>query len=197
MNDRFRILTVTLLVSMALSWPSVMRQNWLRIGFFLVVVLAILSLSNPSIAQERDFPNQDALERMEVWRALPPERKEALRRTMRRWKTLPPERRAELRRQFKAFRLLPPHKKERLFQNFERFQKLSPLERDRLQRNLEHWRKLPPERRRELRRDFEVIQKMTPSERQRMIERSRRHDRRPPPPAHRPPVPRPRDRPHR
>ena len=82
-------------------------------------------------------------QRLELFRSLPPEKREQIRRTHRRWQQLQPERRERLRKNFRRWRELSPGQRHKLKEQYRRWQELDPNQRRRLREELRAHRRRP------------------------------------------------------
>ena len=82
-------------------------------------------------------------ERLELFRSLPPEKREQIRRTHRRWKQLKPEGQERLRKNFRRWRQLSPGQRQNLKEQYRRWQELDPEQRRRLREEIRSQRRRP------------------------------------------------------
>ncbi len=82
-------------------------------------------------------------QRLELFRSLPSEKREQIRRTHRRWKQLKPEGQERLRKNFRRWREFSPGQRHQLKEQYRRWQELDPDQRRRLREELRAHRRWP------------------------------------------------------
>jgi hypothetical protein len=86
----------------------------------------------PTHAENRERPDLDR-----KWESMPSEKKELLRRRMRRFKELPPEEQSLYQERFQQWQRLSPQEREQIRENLKRWQELSPEEKNRMRRRFQ------------------------------------------------------------
>ena len=91
-----------------------LAAGMIALAVFPAVVWLLLSLPGTSLAREAGMGTPDPArvdnapqERLERWRAMPPEERERIRERYRRWKELPPEKRERIVGRHRRWRELP------------------------------------------------------------------------------------------
>lgn len=93
-------------------------------------------------------------DKLERWRAMPPEEKERIRERYRQWKQLSPRRRERILDYRRRWDKLPEEEKRFLRQRREIYRNAPPEEREAIRKFFRDWKRLPPDQRRALRRDM-------------------------------------------
>lgn len=105
-------------------------------------------------------------ERLERWRAMPPEERERIRERYRRWKELPPERRKRIIERNRRLRQLPEEQRNYLKDRRELLKDAGPEELRVVRKFFARMRSLPPPARRIARRKIWEWRSLPPGERE-------------------------------
>lgn len=122
--------------------------------------------SAESIAPHRPGGEPVSPERLERWRAMPPEERERIRERYRQWKELPPEKRERILERHRRWRELPEEQRRYLKERRELLKSAGPEDRAAVRKFFDRMRSLPPETRTEARRKIREARSLPPGERE-------------------------------
>ena len=103
-------------------------------------------------------------ERLERWRAMPPEERERIRERYRRWKELPPEKRERILERHRRWRELPEEQRRYLKERRELLKDAGPEDRVVVRKFFARMRSLPPEARGAARQRIREWRSLPPGE---------------------------------
>ena len=115
-----------------------------------------------------DSPRVDNVpqERLERWRAMPPEERERIRERYRRWKELPPEKRERIMERHRRWRELPEEQRRYLKDRRELLRDAGPEDRVVVRKFFDRIHSLPPELRKATRQKIWEWRSLPPGERE-------------------------------
>ncbi len=116
-----------------------------------------------------DVPARVSPERLERWRAMPPEERERIRERYRRWKELPPEKRERILERHRRWRELPEEQRRYLKERREMLNDAGPEDRVVVRKFFARMRSLPPEARGAERQKIREWRSLPPGEREEAI----------------------------
>jgi hypothetical protein len=122
--------------------------------------------SAESIAPHQPQGEPVSPERLERWRAMPPEERERIRERYRRWKELPPEKRERIMERHRRWRELPEEQRRYLKERRELLKGAGPEDRAVVRKFFKRMRSLPPEARTAAREKIREGRSLPPGERE-------------------------------
>ena len=122
-----------------------------------------------SIAPDHPEGGPISPERLERWRAMPPEERERIRERYRRWKELPPEKRERILERQRRWRELPEEQRRYLKERRELFTDAGPEDRVVVRKFFARMRSLPPEVRGAERQKVREWRSLPPGEREKAM----------------------------
>jgi hypothetical protein len=154
----------------------------IKLAFFLLSLWILLPLSGTasadglaraagegsaeSIAPDRPQGGPISPERLERWRAMPPEERERIRERYRRWKELPPEKRERILERHRRWRELPEEQRRYLKERRKLLRDAGPEDRVVVRKFFARMRSLPPEARGAERQKIREWRSLPPGERE-------------------------------
>ncbi|PJB33186.1 MAG: hypothetical protein CO109_00575 [Deltaproteobacteria bacterium CG_4_9_14_3_um_filter_65_9] len=105
-------------------------------------------------------------ERLERWRAMPPEERERIRERYHRWKELPPEQRERIKERHRRWRALPEAQRRYLKDRRELMKDAGPEERRVVRSFFARMRSLPAEERHAVRKMIREVRSLPPGKRE-------------------------------
>lgn len=116
---------------------------------------------------------QELLENYEIWKTMPPERRERLKKAYRIFNSLTPAKRQELRNKYNELKNLPPEKREKVKIQLERWRRMTPQERQAYRDGINKFNALPPDKKEEVRAKLRALKDLPPEEQKKRREEIR------------------------